>query len=134
MINLHLLKKLLTLESFALGDADAVDHFILGEDILDRDLLLKMLTGKVNLVGNGATIELDLNDVGLLLSAPEKLLLSVADDSDDLTILLHLGKILLNLLLAKVILPLLAGLGECLLLRLRPVWEISLPNPKQAQL
>ena len=41
---------IITLESFALGDADAVDHLVLGEDILDRQLLLEVLASKVNLL------------------------------------------------------------------------------------
>ena len=75
-----------------------------------------------HLVGDGSTVELDLNNVGLLLAAPEELLLGVADDADNLAVPLDLGEVLLNLLLAEVVLPLLAGLGECLLLRLGPVW------------
>ena len=40
---------LLTLESFALGDADEIDHLVLGEDVLDGQLLLEVLAGEVNL-------------------------------------------------------------------------------------
>jgi hypothetical protein len=36
------------------------------------------------LLGDGSAVELDLDDVGLLLSAPEQLLLGVADDADHL--------------------------------------------------
>ncbi len=36
------------------------------------------------LLGNGSAVELDLDDVGLLLSAPQQLLLGVADDADHL--------------------------------------------------
>jgi len=36
------------------------------------------------LLGNRSAVELDLDDVGLLLSAPEQLLLGVADDADHL--------------------------------------------------
>ena len=39
----------LTLETLSLGDSDAVDHFVLGEDLLHGHLLLEVLTGKVNL-------------------------------------------------------------------------------------
>lgn len=60
----------------------------------------------INLIGDGSTVQLDLDDVSLLLTAPQQLLLGVADHTDDLAVLLHLGKILLDLLLAKVVLPL----------------------------
>merc|ERR1719193_1565259 len=89
-----------------LGHSDDVDHLVLGKHLADRHLLLKVLTGKVDLVSNGASVELDLHDVGLLLPAAQKL---------------HLGEDLLDLLLAEVIRPLGARLGESLLLGLGPV-------------
>lgn len=46
--------------------------------------------------------------------------LSVADDSDDLAVFLHLLEVLLNADLSAIILPTLGGLGECLLLRAVP--------------
>ena len=46
--------------------------------------------------------------------------LSMADDSDDLAILLHLVEVLINAGLSTIVLPALGSLGECLLLRAIP--------------
>merc|ERR1719323_1748041 len=109
------------LVSVTLGDTDHVDHLVLGEHLADGNLFLKVLTGKVDLVGNGATVQLDLHDVRLLLPAAEQLHLGVDDDSDGGAVLLHLVEVLLNLLLAQVVSPLGAGLVKGLLLGLGPV-------------
>ena len=76
----------LTLESFSLGDTNDVDHFVLGKDLLDGDLLFEMLPGEVNFVGDGSTVQLDFHNVGLLLAAFQELLLGVADNTHDLKI------------------------------------------------
>ncbi len=57
-----------TLEALTLCDTNAVNHLILSEDIGNGDLFLKVLLGPVNFLGNGSTIDLDLHDVGLLLT------------------------------------------------------------------
>ena len=111
---------LLTLESLSLGDSNDVNHLVLGKDLLAADLLLKVVPGKIDLVSNRSSIQLDLNNVGLLLAPAQDLLLGVADDTDHTAVLLDLVEVLLNLLLAKVIRPLLGRLGEGLLLGLRP--------------
>merc|ERR1719260_137105 len=105
----------------SLGHANDVDHLVLSEHLTNRNLLLEVVPGKVNLVGNGASVELHLHDVSLLLPAAKDLHLGVDDDPDGGAVLLHLVKVLLNLLLAKVVSPLGAGLGEGLLLGLGPV-------------
>ena len=56
-----------SLESVTLGDADNVHHLVLGEHGSDGDLLLEVVPGKGDLVSDGATVELDLHDVSLLL-------------------------------------------------------------------
>ena len=55
------------LESVTLGDANNVHHLVLGEHGGDGDLLLKVIPGEGDLVSDGASVELDLHDVGLLL-------------------------------------------------------------------
>merc|ERR1719362_2648422 len=110
-----------TLVSVTLGHSDNIDHLVLGKHLADWHLLLKVLPGEVDLVGNGASVELDLHDVSLLLPAAEKLHLGVDDDPDGGAVLLHLVEILLDLLFAQIISPLGARLGEGLLLGLRPV-------------
>ena len=56
-----------TFVPLTLGDANDVNHFILLKDGIHRHLLLKKLVAIVNLVCNGATVNLDLHEMGLLL-------------------------------------------------------------------
>ena len=98
-----------------LGDTDDVDHFVLREDILDGDGLLHKTAGEIHLLGDRAAVQLNLVNVGLLLALAEKLDLGVRDDADDGAVLLHFGKVLLDLLLAVLGGPLLRIFGESLL-------------------
>merc|ERR1719464_2409120 len=104
------------LESVSLGDTDDVEGFVHGEDLSHGNLLLEVLPGPVDLVGDGATVQLDLHDVSLLLPAAEQLHLCVHNDPDGGAVLLDLVQVLLDLLFAEVISPLSAALSEGLLL------------------
>lgn len=109
-----------TLEAVTLGDGDAVDHLVLLEDGADLNGLLEEAVGELDLVGDGATVDLDLHEVGLLLLERGLLDLGVGKHA-------HNGAVLLDALevagdvLAGVVGVLLGVLGECLLLALVPV-------------
>lgn len=107
-------------ETVTLGNGDNVNHLILLEDGGDLDWLLEETSGEVNLVGDGATVDLDLHEVGLLLLERSLADLGVGKDTDDSAVLLdalHLagdgGAVGLGVLLGV--------LGEGLLLGLVPV-------------
>jgi len=108
-----------TLESVSLGDADDIDHLVLGEDLVDGDLLLEVLDSPVDLLRGSASVDLDLHEVGLLLADPDLPHLGVADDTDDGAVLLDALEVALDALLAVSVL--LGVLGEGLLLGLVPV-------------
>ena len=109
-----------TLETVTLGDGNNVDHLILLEDAVDLNGLLEQVAGEVNLVGDGATVDLDLHKVGLLLLDGGLADLGVGKDTDNSAVLLDAlqltgdgGTGRLGVLLGV--------LGESLLLGLVPV-------------
>jgi len=77
-----------TLETVTLGDGNDIDHLVLLQDRVDIDGLLKVLVGKVDLVGDGATVQLNLHDVSLLLTNLDLADLGVDNDTDDRAVLL----------------------------------------------
>ena len=60
-------KKYLAFESVALSHTNDVDHLVLGKDLADRNLLLKVFPSKGHLVRHTPTVQLHLHDVRLLL-------------------------------------------------------------------
>jgi len=110
-----------TFDTVTLGDADDVDHFVLGEDVLDGDGLFHQSAGEVDLLGDRAAVQLDLVNVGLLLTLTKKFDLRVRDDADNGAVFLHLGEVFLDLFLAIFGGPLLGIFGEGLLLGRVPV-------------
>ena len=65
----------------ALGHADRVDHLVLGEDLVDGHLLLEVVASELHLVGDAATVQLDLHDVRLLLTLLQQLHLNNDDET-----------------------------------------------------
>lgn len=108
-----------TLVTLTLGDGNGVDHLVLLENRGDVDGLLEVLSGKLDLVSDGTTVDLDLGEVGLLLLKGSLLGLGVSKNSDNSTVLLDSLKLLGDGLGTALVL--LSVLGESGLLGLVPV-------------
>lgn len=107
-------------ETVTLGDGDNVDNLVLLEDGVDGDGLLEEAVAELDLVGDGATVDLDLHKVGLLLLEGSLADLGVGKNTDDSAVLLDAlelagdgGTVVVGVLLDV--------LGEGLLLGLVPV-------------
>lgn len=72
-----------TLETVTLGDSDGIDDLIFLEHGADVDRLLKQTVCKLNLVSDGATVDLDFHEVSLLLAEASLADLGVCKDTDD---------------------------------------------------
>jgi len=75
-------------ETVTLGDSDNVDHLVLLENRVDSNFLLEQSLGEVDLVGNGATVDLDFHQVGLLLLEGSLADLRVDQNADNSAVLL----------------------------------------------
>jgi len=107
-----------TFETLTLGNTEDISHLIRVEDAGDSDFLFEVLSGEVDLLGDGTTVNLDFLDMSLLLSDVKLIKLSVDDDSDNLAVLLDSFKLGFDVLGVR---PLLGILGESLLLGAHPV-------------
>lgn len=108
--------------SLTSGHTNSVDHLELVEDLADGDFTLELLEGPVDLLGNGATVDLDLKEMSLALSEVELRDLGGSEHTDDVAVLLDSLEVSLDGLLGVVWLGI-AGhiLGEGLLLGVLPV-------------
>lgn len=109
-----------TLETVTLGDGNNVDNLVLLEDGVDGDGLLEETLRELDLVRDGATVDLDLHKVCLLLGETGLADLGVGEDTDDCAVLPDALELAGSAL--STILGVLLGVpGEGFLLRAVPV-------------
>lgn len=76
-----------TLETFTLGDGNDVNVLVLLEQVRDLDSLFKVRFCEFDLVGDRATVDLDLHKMGLLLCEAGLADLGVGKDTNDRAVL-----------------------------------------------
>jgi len=106
-------------ESVTLGGGEGIKHLVLSEDSINGNLLLEKSISEVNLLFNGSSVNLNLEEMGLALSKSNLSDLSVSENSNDGGSSLQSVEVLLNEVL--VVSVHLDVLGEGFLLRLVPV-------------
>jgi hypothetical protein len=108
--------------SLTSGHTNSIDHLELVEDLANGDFTLELLEGPVDLLCDGAAIDLDLEEVSLALSEVELGELGGGEDTHDVAVLLDSLEVSLDGLLGLVVLLVaLSVLGEGLLLGVLPV-------------
>ncbi len=108
--------------SLTTGNTNSIDALGVLEDLTDANLLLEVVLGPVDLIGDGATVDLDLHDVGLVLAEAELADLSGAEHTNGAGVLLDALEIAGEVGLGALVLVLAVDvLGESLLLGLHPV-------------
>jgi hypothetical protein len=104
------------------GNTDGVDHLELVEDLSDGDFTLELLEAPIDLLGDGATVDLDLEEVSLALAEVKLGELGAGEDADDCAVLLYSLEVALDGVLALGILLVSLGVvSEGLLLGVLPV-------------
>ena len=109
-----------TLVTLTLGNTNNVDVLVLREQAANIHSLLKETVGKVHLLRDRATVDLDLHKVGLLLLQARVAQLGVRKDTDNSAVLADTLELTGDRLTA-VLRVLLSVLGESLLLAAVPV-------------
>ena len=108
--------------TFTAGNTDGVDHLVVLEDVTDLELGLKFAVGPVDLLVDGATVDLDLHNVSLVLAELELADLGGAENTHDSAVFLDAGKVACNGILVSLgLVVALLVLAESLLLGVHPV-------------
>ena len=111
-----------TAVALSAGDTDGINALGHLEDLTDLDLLLELGLSPVDLVSNGATVNLDLHDVSLVLAEGELADLGGANNTHDAGVLLDALEVTLVVGLGVGVLVLAVNvLAEGLLLGVHPV-------------
>jgi len=111
-----------TLGSLTTGNTNSVDHLELVEDFSDGDFTLELLEAPIDLLSDGATVDLDLEEVSLALAEVKLGELGAGEDADDCAVLLYSLKVALDGVLALgILLVSLSVMSEGLLLGVLPV-------------
>lgn len=111
-----------TLVSFTLGDSDSVNALVGFENFADGNFLFEFAPGPVDLLGNGASVNLDFHDLSLVLSLLDLADLGSSENTDNSAVLLDAGKVSLDgVLVLGVELVSIGVLGEGLFLGVHPV-------------
>jgi len=108
-----------TLSTVSAGGGTDIENFTLAEDGIDCDLLLEEVLGKVNLLGDLPSVELNLKKVSDLLAELQLADLGVGKNAHDLAVLLDTLKLKFDIL--GLLSTLLSVLGESLSLGAIPV-------------
>ena len=108
--------------SLTTGNTNGINALGHLEDLADADLLLELVLRPVDLLGDGTSVDLDLEDVSLVLAERKLADLGGADNTDDSGVLLDSLKISGEMSLGGLVLVLAVDvLGESLLLGVHPV-------------
>jgi len=89
------------------GNANSINDLVHVEDLADFDFLLELAIGEVDLIGEGATVDLDLHDVSLVLAEVELANLGGGENAHDRAVLLDAVEVTVDralLLLTKLVL------------------------------
>lgn len=110
-----------TLEAMTLGDGNNIDDLVLLKDRGNLHRLLEETMGELNLVGDRATVDLDLHEVGFLLAKTSLPDLGVGENTDNSAVFADTFKFAGDRL-STILSVLLSVPGEGLLLRAVPVF------------